>query len=308
VLGALLYGLTARQGGLPPRRPIVITAERIAEIRQDYMQTAHVAPTPAELDALIAREADEEMLFREAQLLHLDRGDRAVEWRVIEKVRFLYGDAAGDNAAALKRGLALGLDHDDVVVRNAMVTKIRLLAKAASRSDEPSGDDLDRALGDCMQRHRADYTQAERMSLTHVFLSSDKRGPAVEADAQGLLAQLRASGAGPDAAAHLGDPFIAGGALRSTTREQLAKVFGDGFATEVAGLAPGQWSGPVRSPFGLHLVWLAAHEDTALPSLAAVRSRVLRTYRAERRAHYLATMMDQLRMAYEVRVEHDQTL
>ena len=308
VLGALLYALPARQGGPPPRRPIVITAERIAEIRDDYQQTAHVAPTPAELDALIAREADDEMLFHEAQLLHLDRGDRAVEWRVIEKVRFLYGDAAGDNAAALKRGLALGLDRDDVVVRNAMVTKIRLLAKAASRADEPSGPELDRALGDCMQRHRADYTQAEKMSITQVFLSTDKRGAAVAADAQELLADLRASGAGPEAAARLGDPFIAGGALRSTTREGLAKVFGEGFAADVAGLTPGQWSGPVHSPFGLHLVWVAEHEASALPSLAAVRSRVLRTYRAERRARYLATMMDQLRMAYEVRIDHDQTL
>ncbi|HEY2386971.1 MAG TPA: peptidylprolyl isomerase [Candidatus Binatia bacterium] len=308
VLGALLYGLTARQGGPPPRRPIVITPERIAEIREDYERTAHVAPTADELNGLIAREADEEMLFHEAQLLHLDRGDRAVEWRVIEKVRFLYGDAAGDNAAALKRGLALGLDHDDVIVRNAMVTKIRLLARAASRADEPAGPELERELGDCMARHRADYTQAEKLSVTQVFLSTDTRGPAVEADAQALLAHLRESGAGPEAARRLGDPFIAGSALRSTTREQLAKVFGDGFATTVAGIAPGQWSGPVRSPFGLHLVWVGEHDAATLPSLAAVRSRVLRTYRAERRARYLAKMMDQLRMAYEVRIAHDQTL
>lgn len=306
VLGALLFAFTTRgPAPPPPRRPIVITAARIAEIREDYERTNRVAPTAAELDALVAREADEEMLFHEAQLLHLDRGDRAVEWRVIEKVRFLYGDDAGDNAAALKRGLALGLDRDDVVVRNAMVTKVRLLARAASRADEPAGEALERELGECMERHRSDYAQAERLSLTQIFLSADKHGAALDEDAHAMLAHLRTSATRPEAVSRLGDPFIAGGALRSTTRTQLAKVFGDGFATAVAGLAPGQWSEPIRSPYGLHLVWVAERDAATLPSLDAVRSRVLRTYRAERRSQYLAKMIDELRTAYEVRIEHD---
>jgi hypothetical protein len=303
-LGAVLFVVSTRTGGSAVRPPIIITAERVAEIRDDYQRNLRTVPTPAELDALVAREAEEEMLYREALLLGLDRGDRAVEWRVIEKVHFLYGDAAGDNAQALKRGLALGLEREDIVVRNALLTKIRLLAKAASRADEPSGPALERELDGYLEHHRTAYAQSERLSLTHIFLSADKRGASLDDDARDVLTDLRESGARPESRTKLGDAFVAGSAFRSTSTSELAKIFGDGFAGAVSRLEPGRWSEPVRSPYGLHLVWVAGHDAAAVPALDAVRPRVLRAYRAERRSRYLTRMVDELRTAYEVRIEH----
>jgi hypothetical protein len=264
----------------------------------------HTVPTAAELDALVARAAEEEMFFREALLLHLDRGDRAVEWRIIEKVRFLYGDAVGDDAEALRRGLALGLEKDDVVVRNALVTKIRLLAKAASRADEPDGAALDRELDDYLRQHQGNYAQASRVSLTQIFLSADKHGAALDDDAHALLGRLRDSAARPESSTRLGDPFLAGRELRGASRGELAKMFGDEFATAVAALEPGRWSEPIRSRYGVHLVWVSARDAAAVPPLDAVRPRVLRAYRAERRARYLARMVDEMRATYHVEVQH----
>lgn len=305
-VGALLVALdtrTAGPAGATGRPPIMITAARVAEIRDEYTRTLEAAPTPAELDALVAREAEEEMLFREALLLGLDRGDRAVEWRVVEKMHFLYGDAAGDHAEAYRRGLALGLDRDDVVVRTALVTKMRLLTKAASRHEEPSGPALDRALDAYLQDHRATYAQGDRLSLTQVFLSAGKHGTALAADAHAVLRRLHASRPPPAAVPRLGDVFVAGSVFRNASRRELAKIFGESFAATVADLAPGRWSDPIGSPYGLHLVWIAERDAGSVPALAAVRSRVLHAYRAERRAQYLARMVDALRTAYEVRVE-----
>jgi hypothetical protein len=285
------------------RPPIVIAAARVAEIRDEYERTLLTPPTAAELTALIAREADEEMLYREALLLGLDRGDRAVKWRIVDKMHFLFGDAAGDPEAAYARGLALGLEREDVVVRNALVTKMRLLAKAASRSEEPSGPALERELEAYLRAHASTYGRAARTSLTQVFLSADKRGAALAADADALLRRLRTVHATPDSAAGVGDAFVAGNTFRSTSESGLLKSFGAAFATAVNGLEPGRWSEPIRSPYGLHLVWVTARDVADLPPLAAVRSRVLRAYRAERRTQYLARMMDQIRAAYEVRVE-----
>ena len=303
-LGALLFALATRSGGPAARPPIVITAARVAEIRDDYQRTVRTVPTSTELDALVAREADEEMLYREALLLKLDRGDRAVEWRVIEKMRFLYGDAAGDNAEALKRGLALGLERDDIVVRNALVTKIRLLAKAASRADEPGEPALERELENHLRRHRNAYAQAERLSLTQIFLSADKRGASLEDDARAVLKHLQESGARPESSPRLGDAFVAGSTFRSTSRSELAKIFGEGFTNALSELEAGRWSEPIRSPYGMHLVWIAGRDAGAAPALDAVRPRVLRAYRAEQRTRYLARMLDELRGTYEVRIEH----
>ncbi len=307
-LGALLAAVSARTtgtAGATARPPIVITAARVAALRDDYQRSLLVAPTPAELDALIARDADDEMLYREALLLGLDRRDRAVKWRIVDKMHFLFGDGAGDPESAYRRGLALGLDREDFVVRNALVTKMRLLAKAASRSEEPSGEALERELEAYLRAHAAAYTEAERLSLTQVFLSAGKRGAALEADARAMLKRLRAAHTAPETAARLGDPFVSGSTFRNASPSGIAKIFGDGFATAVTELEPGRWSEPVRSPYGLHLVRVTARDAAALPPLDAVRSRVLRAYRSERRAQYLARMMDELRAAYEVRVEHD---
>ncbi|MCC6849827.1 MAG: peptidyl-prolyl cis-trans isomerase [Deltaproteobacteria bacterium] len=306
VLGAGLAALqaaTSPPGATHGRDPIVISAARVAEIRDDYARSLG-PPSPEELRALVARAADEEMLYREALVLGLDRGDGAVRWRIVEKVRFLYGEAAGDAEAAYRRGVALGLDKDDVVVRNALVTKMRLLAKAASTQDEPTGEALDRELVAFMARRPARYRRSDAVTLTQVFLNATTRGAALEADARALLARLRTERVDP-AAARLGDPFVAGGAFRGVSRAELAKTFGDAFAAAALALPPDTWSEPIRSPYGLHLVRVSAQRAGDLPPLDAVRSRVLRAWRAERRDRYLAHMMDELRAAYVVRVEDE---
>lgn len=305
-LGALLATLDAASTRTPvvgARPPIVITAARVAEIRDEYAREV-AAPSPDELAALVAHAADEEMLYREALALGLDRGDRAVMWRIVEKMHFLFGDQAGDTATAYRRGLELGLGRDDLVVRNALITKMRLMAKAASRSEEPTGAALENELEAYLQAHADDYRQADRLSLTQVFLSADVHGVHLDADANALAERLRRESPAPASAARWGDVFVAGSAFRETTPRELAKSFGETFATTVAGLPLDRWSAPIRSPYGVHLVWMSARTPAELPPLTAVRERVLLAYRAERRSRYLDRLMDELRAAYPVQVDH----
>jgi peptidyl-prolyl cis-trans isomerase C len=305
VLGALLAGAAARLEGAAAdgRPPIVISAARVDEIRDDYQRSSLTAPTDDELSALVARDADEEMLYREALLLGLDRGDRAVKFRIVDKMHFLYGDAAGDVETAYRRGLALGLQRDDVVVKNTLVTKMRLLAKAASRSEEPSGPGLDAELQTYLDAHAEAYATAARMSVTQVFVSAERHGAALERDARALAAHLRTAAVPPADAARLGDPFVAGATFTHGSRDTLAKTFGADLAAAVAALPVGRWSDPIASPYGRHVVQVTARDSVTVPPLAAVRSRVLLAYRAERRAEYLERMMSQVRAAYDVRVE-----
>ena len=313
VLGTLLFAVSTRVPERPApapapagRAPIVITAARIAEIRADYQQTVGSSPTPAELSALIDREADEQMLYQEALMLGLDRNDRTVEWRVVEKMQFLFGeDVVVDKAEAFRRGVALGLARDDIMVRNTMVTKMRLLAKAASRHEEPGGPALDHALEAYYREHHDAYAQPERVTVSHVFVSAARHGAALDADAGVLRERLVASRTPPDAATRWGDAFAAGSTFRGVTPSTLAKTFGDAFTTHVLALEAGGWSEPIRSPYGLHLVWVAERQGGTVPELDAVRSRVLRAFRAERHEQYLARMMAELRQAYSVRIEED---
>lgn len=303
VIGGLLFLASSLRAAPKPtllREPVVISAARVEEIREDYRRTLGALPTSRELDALIEKEAEDEMLYREALLLGLDRGDPAVEWRVIEKMEFLYGERPGGQVEALRRGLELGLQRDDVVVRSGLVTKMRLLAKGASRVDEPRGAELERELGAYLERHGDDYVRPGLWTFTHVFLAGSAGR---EAEATALRARLITQATLPGDAPKHGDPFVAGGELRATTEAGMTKVFGEDFARTVTALEPLTWSEPIRSPYGVHLVWVAEKVAPRMAALEEVRSQVLHAYRAERQREYLETLIAGVRNAYEVRLE-----
>src|SRR2546430_861564 len=91
-----------------------------------------------------------------------------------------------------------------------------------------------------------------RTRLAHVYLSEQARGAAAASDALALLGELR--GAGPEAAVGRGDAFIRGAEVDGTPTD-LERIFGPGFAAAVGAAPLRTRVGPVRSTYGLHLVW-----------------------------------------------------
>jgi parvulin-like peptidyl-prolyl isomerase len=169
-----------------------------------------------------------------------------------------------------------------------------------SRNEEPVGEALERELQAFLERNRADYAQPESYTLTHVFLRGDATR---DAEARKLRATLEANASPPGQSVRYGDPFVTGSFVRATPRAGLVKMFGDAFTDAVTALEPGRWSEQIRSPYGLHLVWLAEKRAAGAPTLDDVRSQVLQAYRAERQSEYARRMMDEIRAAYEVRIE-----
>ncbi len=66
-------------------------------------------------------------------------------------------------------------------------------------------------------------------------------------------------------------------------REQVAVLFGDDLANALFGAAPGEWTGPFRSDFGLHAVRLRGRTDARLPPYDEIAARVAEEYAATRR-------------------------
>ena len=59
----------------------------------------------------------------------------------------------------------------------------------------------------------------------------------------------------------------------------------------------------MRSSYGLHLVWVEAHEAAREATLDSVRSQISHRLREERRDASAREFLERLRQAYTVRVE-----
>jgi hypothetical protein len=96
VVGALLFGVYDLGGGPPERddRRIVVTQERIRQLASTWAKQWQRPPTEEELGALIEQFAREEVLYREALAMGLDKDDTIIRRRMAQKVEFLVQDLA----------------------------------------------------------------------------------------------------------------------------------------------------------------------------------------------------------------------
>jgi parvulin-like peptidyl-prolyl isomerase len=306
LLGAVLFFLQSRvlapAGGTAPgptRQPIIVGAERIEQIRSDYQQESGSAPSADVVRNLIDDWITDELLYREARAIGLDRGDRSIKWRLAEKMRFISERPDGTPDELYQEALQLGLDRDDVVVRRILVQKMRLLTKTAITRATFDDADLQRFFDE----HRDDYMQPARATLSHVFFSSEKRGEAAQVEAERLLPELRSQAVAPKEAAGLGDPFPLGHDYRASSAHHLQKIFGVHFADRIFQLKAKEWSGPIRSAYGFHVVWLDEIEPEKLPPFDVVRSRIEQRFLSERREKHLEETLQRLRQLYGVRIE-----
>lgn len=302
VIGAALFALRAFWPGAEPgrlqaqREPLVVTAARIETLRADFTRRWGKPPTAQELSALIVQTLDEELLYREARLLALDYEDPSVRRRLIEKMRAVDSHPGRDPDELVREARALGLD-DDAVIRRLLVEKMRILLA----QDPQAPAFTEEQLRDYLQRHRERFELPPAISFTQVFLSEARHGTGLKRDAQTLLRRIRALS--PPDAAGLSDPFLLGLRLQAWTWNRVTARFGKPFAEQVFALRPGTWSGPIESPYGLHLVWVEEVSVRRLPEPESIRQQLVEGLQAEQAEAQLARGMERLRGLYGIQVE-----
>ena len=96
VIGGLIFFLFAATDdrGKAPADVIVITPERIDQLATSFSSVWKRRPTDDELDALIDEEVREEVYYREALALGLDKNDAIVRRRLRQKMEFLLDTSA----------------------------------------------------------------------------------------------------------------------------------------------------------------------------------------------------------------------
>lgn len=98
LLGALIfagYRFMVADGGGWPAGDIIVTEGRIRNLAETFTRTWQRPPTPEEIDGLVAEFIREEVLYREALAMGLDRDDIVVRRRLRQKYEFISEDTVG---------------------------------------------------------------------------------------------------------------------------------------------------------------------------------------------------------------------
>jgi len=193
---------------------------------------------------------------------------------------------------------SMGLDHDDTIIRRRLMTKLQFLSEDTTPVAEPT----DAQLQQYLDAHASDFRVERHYSFLHVYLSPQRHGDSLASDAQALLAQLRKSDGTTDAS-NLGDPFLLELRFDNAAAGEIAGQYGADFETALRTLPTGQWSGPVSSSYGSHIVLLRERKDERPAALSDVRADVRRKWINEQRERANARYYAELRKRYDVIVE-----
>jgi hypothetical protein len=264
LLGAALFLLFELAGDPEPGEAgqIVVTSGRIRQLAQGWARTWQRPPTPEELEGLIEEYIKEEVYYREA--------------------------------------LAMGLDRDDLIIRRRMRQKLEFLTDDVVDSVAPEEEELRAYFDD----HVETYRDPTRVSFEQVYLSRERRGDDAEEDAERLISQLNSGSPGLNPAT-LGDPFLLPGSFDDASTSEVDRQLGDGFSARMMELPLGRWAGPVESGYGLHVVRVAAWEESGDSVFEDVRDAVERDWQEARRKAAAAAFYRKLRERYTVTVEWD---
>lgn len=251
--GLALFAFFAWKGepADPASRTIAITQEDRARLALQWEATMQRPPTDAELDSLTQTWLREEILYREA--------------------------------------LRLGLDRDDAVVRKRLANKMDFLATSIAETAQPSEATLETWLTDNPQR----FADDTRYSFDQLYFAE-------KSAAEAALARLNGEPEWQD----LGETISLPRQVEDNLGKVVAGKFGESFLERLQDMKPnGEWSEPLPSGFGWHLVRLRERAAGEVPPLADIRQRVENDWRSTT----LETRRDEayqlLRDSYEVSTE-----
>ena len=212
-------------------------------------------PTVQEVDGIIKQLLDEEILYREA--------------------------------------IKLGLDKNDIIIKRRLAQKIGFLRQEAD-SALPSEQEV----SDFYNKNIDKYFVGKRITFSHVYFSSSETNDVRAAEALNLIQK-----GSPET--DFGEPFLLGKNFSSKTITEVERSFGKGFAVEIQNLTLKEWSGPLISEYGSHLVFINSITDSFTPTLDDIKNVVINDVILEKQNNSVKEYLKELRNKYQIEILAD---
>jgi hypothetical protein len=196
-----------------------------------------------------------------------------------------------------REGRKLGLDDNDTVFRRRLQQKMEFLMEPSAAELTPGEGELEAFL----EANRKAFRIPQKLAFEQVYFSRERRGAEAAIDAAEALERLHAGDVRDPMA--LGDPTLLPQSVALTSAARIEADFGSDFVAGLGGAPVGEWFGPVRSGFGLHLVKVDQREEARDPPLSEVVGVVTREWEDKRRREIAEERYAELRKRYTVVIE-----
>lgn len=298
VVGLVVYLVLPKQSPIEEPMnllPITIASDDYKAAIEAWEKVHGNAPTDEENEIILDRLAADEALFRRALELGLD--DTPITDVRLKQLADMVGgaDEHGSPEALITDLKEQDFARRDPILRAHLIQTMKLVAR---KVDVPPPHEL--ASFYTMERKR--FERPARYDLEHLYFSLEKRGADAKTDAERTLERLKAQAEAGEQSV-LGDRFNAGRDFNMQSVARIGGALGSEIANTLESAPIAQWTGPLRSPYGWHLVRVKASIPAQSPPIAKIPTEVMHTYLRVRGEEKLSRTLRRLRLRYGVEIE-----
>ena len=240
---------------------IKITQNDIDRFGQIFQKQWQRNPNKQELEGLVRAHLKEEILYREA--------------------------------------LAMGLEKNDTIVRRRLAQKVEFLITDVTVPSEVA----DKELMTFYEKNTQRYTRAAKLSFRHIYFNPDQRGERLLDEANATLQTLQSTNAGMNVPDTYGDRYMLPLQYESASEDEITRALGRDFVEQLVKLESGRWHGPIRSGYGVHLVYIQQRDTASVYPFYEVRERVKNDYLFELRQQRNEEVLEKLKSRYVITIE-----
>jgi peptidyl-prolyl cis-trans isomerase C len=166
-----------------------------------------------------------------------------------------------------REALKMNLDHNDEIIKKRLAQKMEAIADDLSTLMRPPTDEQLRKY----YESRADFFKLPKAyAFKQILFLPDER--------TGMEAALVSMKQGADVPRDRINKLSVPVEWSLTSVGDIDNAFGGGFSEALDNLPVGEWSGPVKSGYGSHLVFIERKEGARVPDFEEVRDYVAREF------------------------------
>ena len=283
-----------------PLPTLIIDAELIERRIATWSAQMEQTPDDDQLSLIIKQATREQVLLKEAfnrNLQDLPQVKRRIEQLTNIAMQSEYKESDLKDLMIIKEFREQALRADPVIhnfLRNSMILTLEKALPPISISVSD--------IAEYYRTHQLEFTYPERRSIKHVYIAKSVTDNATEIS--NLREQLINLTIDYPNALEASDRFYGAKFLAPKTYDEIAGIFGNQFAETTWKLPQRQWSQPVSSAFGEHLVWVESILPLKQLSLEESSNEINAKLVDQKRNSLLHDATTQLIGSYQVIIEY----